>query len=1043
MWCSDCQRRFAWSGRKLVKAQRVQRHTVQRTSLSSNRNPKVALLLGGVAMFLPCPVVLVRGAVIFTCCVWRRRRGQQRFAALVALTCSTIAAVARSSEQRDWPFYVPENGAPPAVTDVDWVRNDIDRFILSELETNELEPAPEAAQRTLVRRLYFDLIGLPPRPEAVDAFLNNHDGDAYSKLVEQLLSDPRYGERWARFWLDLARYADTAGYEGDPDLPHAWRYRDYVIDAFNNDKPYDLFIREQLAGDEFDEIMGAGDLPDTPPERIVAMTFLRLAPFTEPRGDETRHEMLSEVTGTVGSVFLGLTVGCAKCHDHKHDQISTADFYRMKAFFATVQIPRPERGVSYQIGGSIDARFYRSGEQAWAASSREKLTNQLASAETQLAELREKIALRLGMTTSAGFGVQLFNQQANDYFFDRRSVSDASAHMAIAKTDGKQWSIDVDGKAGSLGSLSGANRGNWFASVSNPSYVSLGQYTAGEGQPKGGEHLGKFAEVMIYDRPLAEAELGALKEYFDQKYGHAPATNSTLPMGGLRFWLDASDLDADAETPNPAAGAPVASWIDKVGRLNLAQAKPELQPKCATLGPKQAAAVEFAGDFLSGMLGQASFLHDRQGSLVIVFSAIHQHEGYGFEVGGQGDFLATFTNPAAADKNDPLKKLIEEGDSRVTLEERRHYEYLSTRDRFVKQHLKRLQPVAMSLRHSYGPPYEPGVPTSRIMIRGEYDNAGDVVEPGFLSAITGNQAPAPIRLDPFRRWPTRSRRMALADWIASPANPLTARVMVNRLWHWHFGQGLVRTPSDFGYLSGGPSHQELLDWLALKFIEEKWSIKAMHRLMVNSATYRQVSAHSNTKAAIVDPDNRLLWRTNRRRLEAEAIRDNVLAVSGQLNREQFGLPIFPPLPGDLADTVKYSESKWDTQYGAEGRKRSIYIYQQRTLTMPFLQTFDALVCDQSRARRRASVTPLQALAIYNGDFVNEEAKHFAARVQQVAGDDAQRQIKVAFETALGRPPSEAEADHLRKLLGSGGSADEGLVGVCRVLYNANEFVYVD
>ena len=272
---------------------------------------------------------------------------------------------------------------------------------------------------------------------------------------------------------------------------------------------------------------------------------------------------------------------------------------------------------------------------------------------------------------------------------------------------------------------------------------------------------------------------------------------------------------------------------------------------------------------------------------------------------------------------------------------------------------------------------------------------------------------------------------------------MTARVMVNRLWRWHFGHGIVRTPSDFGHMSGGPSHQELLDWLALRFVENKWSVKEMHRLIVNSSTYRQQSAHENRQAEMIDSDNRLLWRFNRQRLTAEAIRDSVLYVSGRLNPEQGGLPIFPPLPGDVAETVKYSESKWDTQYGPEGRKRSIYIYQQRTLTMPFLQTFDALVCDESRPRRRTSVTPLQALAMYNGDFLNEEAKFFAQRVKQLAGEDTQSRIRHACELALGRPPTETESRQLNRLIELAKSSDEGLVGLCRVLNNTNEFAYID
>ena len=570
-------------------------------------------------------------------------------------------------------------------------------------------------------------------------------------------------------------------------MPHAWRYRDYVIDAFNQDKPYDLFIKEQLAGDELKEIMGAGELPLASPEQTVALTFLRLAPFTEPRGDETRHEMLSEMTSTVGSVFLGLTVGCAKCHDHKHDDIPTADFYRMKAFFATVQILPPERGDGFQIGGAIDAGFYREGEKKWADQRRDEVNRKLDESKKELEELRKTVSKRLG---------------------EKEKVDDAI----------------------------------------------------------------------------------------------------------------------------------------------------------------------------------------------------------------RGD------------------------DKRVTKEERERFEFLTTLPRFLKQDLKRLKPVAMSLRHSFGPPYEAGVPVSRIMERGEYDNPGEVVEPGFLSAITGNQDPAPIRLDPFKRWPTRSRRTALANWIASEKNPMTARVLVNRLWHWHFGQGIVRTPSDFGELSGGPSHQALLDWLAVKFVEEKWSIKAMHRLIVNSATYRQTSSHENQRAQTVDPDNRLLWRFNRRRLDAEAIRDSVLHVSGRLNDEKYGLPIFPPLPGDVSEAVKYSNSKWNTQHGPEGRRRSVYIYQQRTLTMPLMQTFDSLVCEETRPRRRSSVTPLQALAMMNGDFVHEEAEHFAKRLEH-STSDLNQQIESAFEIAFGREPSMEEVARMSELVSS--ENEKGLTSLCRVLLNANEFIYVD
>jgi len=716
----------------------------------------------------------------------RFQRGRTATAAIVVcflasglLVNGLLADSSPANSIAAWPFIPPADIPPPQVRHADQVLNGIDHFVLATLEEKGLTLAPAASARTLVRRLNFDLIGLPPSPAEVDAFVKDPDPKAYEKLVDKLLADSRYGERWARFWLDLARYADTAGYEGDPDLPHAWRYRDYVIDAFNQDKPYDNFVIEQIAGDETEEIMGAGDLPDLKPEPTVALTFLRLAPFTEPRGDASRHEMLSEMTSTVSSVFLGLTVGCAQCHNHKYDRIPTKDFYRMKAFFSTVQLQRPLPGDIFQIGGPLPAAFYRKGEKEWAT----KLTEQR---NAELSEARSLVAA-----------------------------------------------------------------------------------------------------------------------------------------------------------------------LDKIENL----------------------------------------------------------------------------------KSDPKIPL--------TPAQRAERDKAKARVRLLQQDLLRLQPVAMSLRHAYGPPFEPGVPETRVLDRGEWDKPGEVVEPGFPSVLTGHQEPASIRLDPFKRWPTRSRRLALAQWIASTNNPMTARVMVNRLWDWHFGRGLVSTPSDFGKLSGGASHPELIDWLARQFIDSKWSVKAMHRLILNSATYRQSSRYQDPKAETVDPENTLLWHFRSRRLEAEAVRDAVLAVSGRLNPEQFGLPIFPPLPEGLAEEVKYDNSKWATQEGPEGRKRSIYIYQQRTMTMPFMQTFDSVVCDVSRDRRQASVTPLQALAMYNGRFANDEATHFAARVRKEAGESPEAQIQLAFKTALGREPAPEESERMQALMKSSTEASDAVAVVCRVLLNANEFVYVE
>ncbi|MBM3776324.1 MAG: DUF1549 domain-containing protein, partial [Acidobacteria bacterium] len=300
-------------------------------------------------------------------------------------------AAAAPKQERYWAFVKPARHDPPQVSNSGWPRNEIDRFLLSRLEAKGLKPSPEADRRTLVRRLYLDLIGLPPTPEEVKSYLEDTSPKAYEQLVEKLLAGKRYGERWGRHWLDLARYADTNGYEGDPEWPHAWRYRDYVVDAFNNDKPYDQFILEQIAGDEFFQVENAVPPPPPEPEKAVALTFLRLAPFNRtPVSEENRDSLLSEMTSTAGSVFLGLTVGCAKCHDHKYDLLPQRDFYRLKAFFSTVQITNTGRA-----GGFEPVEFYRPGEKDWTGQKRALYTKQLAASEAELEEFQKPLLEKL------------------------------------------------------------------------------------------------------------------------------------------------------------------------------------------------------------------------------------------------------------------------------------------------------------------------------------------------------------------------------------------------------------------------------------------------------------------------------------------------------------------------------------------------------------------------------------------------------------------------------------------------------------------------
>ena len=709
------------------------------------------------------------------------------------------------AKRSHWAYIKPVKPLPPSVRNAQWVRNKIDSFILKKLEDRDLTPAAEATRRVLIRRLYFDVIGLPPSPEEVKTFVDDPSPEAYEHLVNRLLADPHYGERWGRHWLDLARYADTNGFEGDKEFPTVWRYRAYVIDAFNNDKPYDEFIKEQVAGDEFIQDSKLVIQPPPPPERVVAMTFLRLAPYEGGSGPEAgRDSILTEMTNTTSSVFLGLTVGCAKCHDHKYDPIPQKDFYRMKAFFASVQISK---------GGTEPAEYYRPGEKEKFQKLRTGYKKELESTEAELTEFRKPL-------------------------------------------------------------------------------------------------LAKLAERWKQEKPAGTK---------------GPGTK---------------DLDLAINNDNCNQN----SDFDKTNRL-------------------------------------------------------------------------------------------------FSIEEETRYLELSVRIKRYKRAIARVEPGALSVRNVEGPPFGPSVPATFVQIRGEVHNLGERVEPGFLSCITGNSEPAKLEKNRFASQPSHGRRMTLAKWIASSDNPLTARVMVNRIWQYHFGRGIVGTPSNFGRNGSRPTHPELLDWLAHRFIEEKWSVKAIHRLILTSSTYRQSSSQKvDGEAVRLDPDDRWLWRFPRRRLEAEEIRDSVLAVSGRLNPEMGGLPVFPPLPEDLGDTQKVKGlNTWETSPGPEADRRSIYIFQRRSLSFPFLATLDAPVPNTSCARRTVSTTPLQALALYNGEFVNEQAKYLAARVKKEAGPDVKEQIERAFELAYSRKPSESEIDRAARLL----DGPDTLTGLCRVLLNTTEFIYVD
>jgi hypothetical protein len=663
-----------------------------------------------------------------------------------------------------WAFQPVRRPAVPAVKDKSWPRNSIDQFILAKLEANGWQPARPAEPRALLRRAHLDLTGLPPTLAEQDAFLKDASPAALDKVIDQLLARPAYGERWARHWLDVVRYADSNGYERDAEKPFVWRYRDYVINALNADKPFDRFIREQLAGDE---------LPGSSAESVIATGFLRLGHWDDEPADPAtdRFDQLDDIVSTTAQAFLGLTLACARCHDHKFEPFTQREYYGMVAVFNPLE--RPRNG-------------------------------------------------RTELTLPAG---------------DRTQIA------ALAERDKK------------------------------------------------------IAELKKQTNELDAAEI-------------------ERRIAGLR--------DATPDLP------------------------------------------------------QAYCLQEPS----------------------------------------------------------------------------------------------PTPPLTHVLIRGSASRPGAEVPPLTPAVLVKHRPTFPTASSR-----TSQRRLALAEWIASSDNPLTARVLVNRVWQQHFGHGLVRTPNDFGLMGEAPTHPELLDWLADWFVHEGgWSLKRLHRLILGSAAWRQAVnvealGNSNVEAfkrssvqaerrrasptrfnastlqrfndpGSSDPDNRFLWHFTHRRLEVEAIRDSMLAVSGQLNPKMFGPAMKPRIPLAALEANTDKESIWKPSDDIETSRRTIYAFIKRGLVVPMLEVLDLGDTVHSCPQRQVTTVAPQALSLFNGEFVNQQAGHFAARLEREAGKEPQKQIELAFRLALCRHPTKVEMATLLEFCRER-PGRAGLEQACRVILNLNEFVYCE
>ncbi|HEY1381844.1 MAG TPA: DUF1553 domain-containing protein, partial [Gemmataceae bacterium] len=786
------------------------------------------------------------------------------------------------ADEVHWSLRPVGRPSPPAVTRADWPRSPIDRFILAGLEHAGLQPAAEADRRTLIRRVTFDLTGLPPTPDEVAAFVADQDPDAYERLADRLLASPAYGERWARHWLDVVRFAESDGFETNLHRPRAWPYRDYVIGALNGDKCYDRFVAEQVAGDA----LGA----DAATGFLVAGAYDKVKSPDVVLTMQQRADELHDMVGTTASTFLGLTVGCARCHNHKFDPISQTDYYALTAVFAGVQ--HGERPVESP------------------AEKRERLA--------RLAGLRRELA------------------QVERALDDAEPLAEPDAHEPRRPPVNARRNVErfapVTAKFVRFTVLATNNL--------EPCIDELEVFTAGPER-----------------RNVAPASLGT------------KATSSGNYAGSERHKL------AHINDGRYGNGR---SWIsDEHGKGWVQLELPE-----------------------PVVIGRVVWGRDREQQYT--------------------DRLATRYRIEVAAEPGEWKVVASSDDRQPFGTKARRDDPLAARRAELVRKVRETEKPAMAYLGTFTAPG----PTHRLH-RGDPMQKRELVAPAGLTAVG-----PPLHLPADAA--DRDRRLALARWLTDPANPLPARVMVNRLWHYHFGRGIVDTPSDFGRHGGRPSHPELLDWLAAEFVGHGWSLKHVHRLIVLSATYRQ-SAAASQRGLATDAQDRLLWRYPPRRLEAEAIHDSMLAISGALDRRMGGPGFDLFEPND--NYVKVYTPK-RTFGPAEWRR---LVYQDRPRMQPD-DTFGAFDCPdggQIAPARTRSTTPLQALNLLNSPFVVQQAEMFAERLRREAGDDAAAQVRRGFRLAFGREPVADESEAAVRLV-----REHGLAAFCRAMLNANDFVFV-
>ncbi|WZO98393.1 PSD1 and planctomycete cytochrome C domain-containing protein [Isosphaeraceae bacterium EP7] len=850
--------------------------------------------------------------------------------------------------------------ARPPVPSLDgggWARTPVDAFILQGLAARGLTPSAEAGRGTLIRRLTFDLHGLPPTPEEVDTFAADPAPDAYERLVDRLLASPRYGERWGRHWLDVVHYGDTHGYDKDKKREHAWRYRDYVIGALNDDIPYGQFVREQVAGD----VLNPGD-----PRGQVATGFIAAGPWDfvgqvelrEGTVDKEKTRVLDrdDMVASTVSTFVSLTAHCARCHDHKFDPISQADYYRLQAVFAGV-----ERGNRPVARPDIDRM-------------RGGLERQRAGLIARKAGIVAEVGRRSGANLEALDGEIAALRAQLESAADPAAASPTNGyHSEIGATaDVTKW-VQVD-----LGRVVPIDEVRLI-----PARPTDFRDAPGFGFPR------RF-RVEIADEP-AMTGAANVADHSSEDVPNPGERVVAVPGGGrrgrfvrvtaVRLWERTADyvfalgeLEVIADGRNVAAGATVSS-LDSIE---------------------------------GGRWGRASLVDGFDSRTKLSDPATIRRSKLMAEV-----------RRAEADRGSKLEA--------ATLPaERAELSAIGVEVASIDRQIKELPgPDAV-----YGVVSRAPRPIHRLN-RGDVEQPAEAVEPGALPCLELARADFSVS-DSANEG---ARRAALAEWLSSPRNALAWRSIANRVWHYHFGRGLVDTPNDFGRNGSKPTHPELLDWLATELIDNGQSLKRLHRLIVTSAVYRQVSGDDAGKAEI-DGDSRYLWRMSRRRLDAESLRDSVLTVAGAMD-PMMGGPGFSLFRFKDDHSPIYDHESPGVSDPPEGRRRAVYRFVVRSVPNPFIECMDGADPNANTPARSTTITALQALALMNDPFMLAQAKRFASRVE-AASPDGPGRADVAHRIALGRP---ARADEQAALAAY--AARHGWANACRILLNSNEFVFID